>query len=141
MMKKEKNYEEQDNFLRYIPVIKHKDYKIKDDIVYLIFYHNKLAERFLRKINKKRPAISDIKFDKIGSNVWMNIDGRKNVYDLGKCLLEMPILKKEYENTTEKDYINGCHPIYQRLIMFLRYVSKKGWISFILSDDIIKEKH
>lgn len=139
MAKKDKKYDEKDNFLIYIPVIKHETWEVKKGLVYLIFHHNKFAERLLRKLSKKRPAISDIKLDKIGSTVWLNIDGEKTVYELGQCLLKMPELKKEYANITEKDYIDGCHPIYQRLIMFLRYVSKKGWISFKLPDEVLKK--
>jgi hypothetical protein len=112
-MKKTKKKE--DNFLLYIPQKKHVNWEEKKGKVYLIFQHNKPAEKFLRWLVKK-PYISDLELDALSSSTWKIIDGKKSVYEIGECLL--------------KQHGNDCQPINERLIMFLRYLNKKGWISF-----------
>jgi hypothetical protein len=74
-----------------------------------------VAERFLRWLVKK-PAVSDIELDELGSRVWILIDGNRSVYDIGQELL--------------KEFGEKCQPVYERLIMYLRYLNKKGWIAF-----------
>ncbi|MGG7163227.1 PqqD family protein [Clostridium ihumii] len=139
-MAKDKKIDEKENFLLYVPVKKHEEYEIRKGNVHLIFHHKKFAEKILQKIAKK-PAVSDIKLDRLGSTVWQNLDGEKTVYDIGQILLDMPELKKEYKDIKEEDYVDGCHPIYARLIMFLRYMVKKGWISFKLSDMVLNKEN
>ncbi|WP_242971868.1 PqqD family peptide modification chaperone [Haloimpatiens massiliensis] len=118
-----------DNFLLYIPIKKHKHWEKRNGNVYLIFYHDKTIERFLRWLVKK-PAVSDIKLDRLGTAVWESMDGNNTIYDIGKILLDIPEIKKEYKNLSEEDYKETCHPIYERLIMYIRYLNKKGWIYF-----------
>ncbi|SHI04058.1 hypothetical protein SAMN02745196_02478 [Clostridium collagenovorans DSM 3089] len=132
-MSKEKKENKQDNFLLYVPYRKHDEWEVKKGFVYLIFHHDKAVERFMRWLIKK-PSVSDMKFDRLGSCVWTNMDGKNTVYEIGQILLQLPELKKEYANITEEDYIDGCHPIYSRLIMYLRFLNKKGWARFKLKD-------
>lgn len=110
-----KNQKKEDNFLLYIPKKKHRQWEEKNGKVYLIFQHNKAAEKFLRWLVKK-PYVSDLELDDLGSCTWKLIDGKRSVYDIGQCLLNQ--------------YGSDCEPVNERLIMFLRYLSKKGWISF-----------
>jgi hypothetical protein len=114
-----------DNFLLYIPKKKHNSFEINKDKVKLIFHHDKPIEKFVRWLVKK-PYKSDLELDKLGSRVWMLIDGNTTVLDIGK------ILKEEFG---EK-----CEPAYDRLIMFLRYVNRKGWITFDRGNQDIKEE-
>lgn len=113
LMKKEQKKE--DNFLLYVPVKKHTDWEVKNGKVNLIFYHNKAIEKFMRWLVKK-PYVSDIELDDIGSAVWNSIDGKTSVYDIGEKLLSQ--------------FGKKCDPVYDRLIMYLRYLNRKGWISF-----------
>lgn len=113
LMKKEQKKE--DNFLLYVPVKKHTDWEVKNGKVFLIFYHNKTIEKFMRWLVKK-PYVSDIELDDIGSAVWKSIDGKTSVYDIGEKLL--------------KEFGKKCDPVYDRLIMYLRYLNRKGWVSF-----------
>jgi hypothetical protein len=105
----------EDNFLLYIPKRKHEEFKIEKDSVKLIFHHDKLIEKFIRWLVKK-PNISDVELDKVGSKVWTLIDGESSVFDIGQGLLS--------------EFGKSCEPVYDRLIMYLRYLSKKGWIYF-----------
>lgn len=104
-----------DNFLLYIPRKRHMDWELRKGRVYLIFNHDKSAEKFLRWLVKK-PYISDIELDEIGSFVWESIDGGKTIYDISMNMVEK--------------YGESCQPIYERIIMYLRYLNKKGWIAF-----------
>jgi hypothetical protein len=110
---KEKHKE--DNFLLYIPKKKHEAWEVRNGKVYLIFHHDKVAEKFIRWLVKK-PNISDMQLDEIGSEVWQRIDDQKTVYGIGQDLVN---------NFGEK-----IEPVYDRLIIYLRYLNKKGWVSF-----------
>lgn len=113
LMKKEPKKE--DNFLLYVPEKKHTNWEVKNGKVYLVFYHNKTIERFMRWLVKK-PNVSDVELDDLGSAVWTAIDGKASVYEIGEKIL--------------KQFGEKCDPVYDRLIMFLRYLNRKGWISF-----------
>lgn len=114
-MKEKKDKKKGDNFLVYVPLKKHEEFEVKKGSVRLIFHHNKLAERFVRWLFKK-PKVSDVELDKLGSRVWLLIDGKSSVYDIGQSLLQ--------------EFGKNCDPVYERLIMYLRFLNKKGWISF-----------
>lgn len=114
-MSENKEKRKEDNFLVYIPRKKHETFEVKKGRVKLIFYHNKAAEKFVRWLFKK-PTVSDLELDKLGSSVWLLIDGKSSVYDIGQSLL--------------KEFGASCDPVYERLIMYLRYLNKKGWIAF-----------
>lgn len=104
-----------DNFLLYIPKKKKIDFKQKDGKVYLIFNHNKPIEKFMRWLVKK-PRITDVELDEISSWVWLQIDGRNTVYSIGQLLMNK--------------YGDKCEPLYERLTLFLRNLSRRGYISF-----------
>lgn len=112
---KDKKNKKEDNFLMYIPKKKHETFEVNKGIVKLIFYHDKFAEKVIRWLVKK-PYVSDMELDKVGSKVWLLIDDKSSVYDIGQGLL--------------KEFGDSCEPVYDRLIMYLRFLNKKGWISF-----------
>ena len=105
----------QDNFLLYVPKKKHNTWEIRKGKVYLIFYHTKLIEKFVRWLVKKS-NISDIALDELGSTIWILIDGKATVYEIGKKL--------------EEKFGDSCQPVYERLILYIRYLNRRGWISF-----------
>ena len=114
-MENKKKKTNQDNFMLYIPKRKHEEFEVKDGKVFLIFHHNKAIEKFIGWLVKK-PRKSDMELDEIGSTVWMNIDGKNTVYDLGKIL--------------EKKFGEKCQPVNDRLILYIRFLNRKNWISF-----------
>lgn len=109
----------EDNFLLYIPKKKHLTWEIEKKQVKLIFYHDRAIEKFMRWLVKKS-RVSDILLDEIGSSTWNLIDGVNSVYDISEKLFEM--------------YGERCNPNNQSLIMFLRHLNRKGWISFDKGD-------
>lgn len=106
---------ENDNFLLYVPMRKHDNWERRNGRVVLIFYHDKPIEKFFRWLVGKS-NITDMELDDMGSIVWENIDNKNNIYEIGQFLV--------------KNYGEGCEPVYERLIMYLRYLNRKGWISF-----------
>jgi len=110
---------EDDNFLLYVPDKKHKEFEIKEGKVLLIFHHDKPVEKFMRWLIKK-PFISDIELDTTGSRVWELINGQNTVYEIGQQLIKL--------------YGKSCEPVYDRLILYIRYLIKKGWISIDRGD-------
>ncbi len=109
---------EKDNFLLYIPEIKHREFEIQDGKVILYFQHNKLIERFARWLVKKSNN-SDITLDDQGSTVWILIDGNRNIYDIA---VEM---SKKFEDNKDVAI--------ERAVRFLSYLARKGWIKFKVS--------
>lgn len=105
----------EDNFLLYIPKLKHEVFKVEKGTVKLIINHDKPVERAVRWLVKK-PLVSDVELDKVGSKVWMLINGERSVFDIGQDLIS--------------EFGKSCDPVYERLIMYLRYLNKKGWIYF-----------
>lgn len=104
-----------DNFMLYIPRKKHKDWEIKNNKVYLVFHHDKTVEKFMRWLVKK-PSVSDVELDDLGTTVWLNVNGENTVHDIAQ------VLKGKFGEKVE--------PVNERLIMYLRYLNKKGWIAF-----------
>jgi len=115
MFNKESKDRSQEKFLLYKPLRKIEEWGVNNDIVKLFFNHNKPVERFMRWLMKKS-KVSDLKLDEIGSMVWQFCDGTKTVYQIAIAMV------KRF-NDTEQNSID-------RLIMFLRYLSRRGWITF-----------
>ena len=115
MFNKKNKEKPEENFLLYRPLRKIEDWEVKDEKVKLFFHHNKPVEKFMRWLIKKS-KISDIELDERGSQVWQLCDGTKTVYDIALAMMER-------FNDTEQDSID-------KLIMFLRYLSRSGWITF-----------
>jgi|GEM_PF-68710 len=106
---------DQYNFLLYVPEIQHKNFKVENDSVILYFTHDSAIEKFARWLVKKS-NVSDLTLDPQGSAVWMLIDGKRNIYEIAK---EM---SKKFGDSEEVAI--------ERLITFVTYMSKKGWIHF-----------
>lgn len=105
----------EDNFLLYVPHIRHETWEEKKGSVYLIFYHDHPIQKIANWLVKK-PNKSDIKLDDLGSAVWKSIDGSRNVHEIGELIRE--------------SFGESCEPLYDRLILFLRYLNRRGWIYF-----------
>lgn len=105
----------QDNFLLYVPHKKHNEWVEKKGHVYLVFHHNHPVQKVANWLVKK-PNISDVKLDELGTVVWKAIDGKRNIYEIGEVV--------------RAKFGVGCEPVYDRLIMFVRYLNRRGWIYF-----------
>lgn len=104
----------EDNFLLYVPRHKHSVWEEKNGRVYLIFHHKKLIEKLVIWLYKK-PDVSDIELDEMGSAAWKLIDGKKTVFEISE------LLREKFGNSQEDSQ--------ERLIMFVRYLLRRGWVS------------
>lgn len=109
-MKKNKN-----NFLDYVPQIQHENWVVEKDRVKLIFEHNGPIERVVQKIFKK-PAVTDITLDELGSVAWCYIDDKRNVREIGEVMCE-----KHQQNQ---------ETIFKQLSIFFGYLYRQKWITF-----------
>jgi len=104
-----------ENFLLYKPKRKIEHWEVNNEKVKLFFHHDKPVEKLMRWLIKKS-RVSDIELDDRGSMVWQLCDGTKTVYDIALAMM------KRF-NESEQISI-------EKLIMFLRYLSRSGWITF-----------
>ena len=119
-MKRKAERNNKNNFLNYIPRIKHNNYKVENDIVKLVFQHNGPVERIVQFIFKK-PRVTDLSFDELGSTAWLYIDGKRSVMEIGKLMCE---------NNQQNEVT-----IYKQLSIFFSYLYRQKWISFIKQEE------
>lgn len=74
-------------------------------------FMNRLAQKLFKK-----PKISYVHLDKLGSFIWPMLDGEKNVAALAE--------------EVEKKFGEEAHPLYERLIKYLEVLSSYQFIKF-----------
>ena len=80
----------------------------KDNIVTIIKKQDHMVQTFFRKLKFRIPEYKKISLDEYGSWIFLQIDGKKNVKDLGERL--------------ETKYGDKVHPLYERLLLFLNHI-------------------
>ena len=74
-----------DNFLDYVPRRnKNYEYDVSDDGIVTIHIRWKGPYHKIATVLFKKPETSHIDLDKIGSFVWLSMDGKKTVYELSE---------------------------------------------------------
>ncbi|MFV0516655.1 MAG: PqqD family protein [Aminipila sp.] len=110
------------NYLDNIP-IKNENYKWEvDDQIVTIQMENK---GFYNRIAQKcfgTPKVSYITLDEFGSFVWQQIDGKRNIYEIGQ------LVKKHFGKEVE--------PLYERLSKYFYNLNNTKFISFKERDKI-----
>ena len=116
-MKKKKNVITQ-NYLEKIP--KRSSYiewkTDKDGIVTLEIENKGWANRIAQKLFK-RPKISYVHLDKLGSFVWPLIDGKTSITELGKLV--------------DEKFGEDAHPLYERLARYFQILDSYHFISWL----------
>lgn len=112
-MKKKKK---QENYLDRVPVINDKKWELTDDGLVEVTventgFYNTIAQKFF-----KRPRYSFIRLDAYGSCVWQQIDGTKNIYEIGK------ILKNTHRGAADQ--------LYERLASYFKILEQNGYVVF-----------
>lgn len=115
----------EDHFMLYIPVKNPNNWTHKDNVVYLVFKHDKPIERLVAWLTGK-PTARDLRFDKLAIKAWQLIDGSNNVFKIGQVL--------------QKEFGKDCEPVYDKLIAYLRYLNRRGWIKFKRSNSFSNSK-
>lgn len=80
----------------------------KDNIVTIIEKQDHKVQKFFRKLKFKIPESKNITLDEYGSWIFLQIDGEKNVKDIGDSL--------------EAKFGDKVHPLYERLLLFLNHI-------------------
>ena len=114
-MKKRKG--ESENFLEKIPV-RNEIYKWKtdeNDMVTLEIENKGIFNKIAQKLFKK-PKISYVHLDEMGSFIWPLIDGEKSVFDLGSYV--------------EEKFGEDAEPLYPRLTKYLSILESYGFIEW-----------
>lgn len=84
-------------------------YEVNEDgIVTVLQKQNHWMQKFFRKLKVKIPMYKKVSFDKYGSYVFLEIDGKKTVKEIGASL--------------ERKYGIDTHPLYERLLLFLNHI-------------------
>ena len=103
------------NFALYIPVIKHQQWENDAGRVTLHITTKDPVKKFAGWLVKKSP-VTTLDLDEMGSKAWLLIDGEKSIYEISKEI------NKDGKDTSEEAL--------RRLVTFVRYLAKKGWITF-----------
>ena len=94
------------NYLDRIPVKSEKiSWTTENDIVTLKVENTGIFNRLFQLLLKK-PKVSYIHLDSIGSFLWQIIDGEKNVFELGKDI--------------EDKFGDSVNPLYDRLVVYFK---------------------
>jgi hypothetical protein len=110
--------DQSDIYLKNIPVVKENlVFETNDQLVSIVSYQDRGIQKFLRKFKFKIPGVSKIELDKFSSFIFLQINGERNIYEIGQ------VLKKEYDEEIE--------PLYERLLIFLEFIkNQKKWITY-----------
>lgn len=81
----------------------------KDHIVTILEKQDHKVQRFFRKLKFRIPEYKKISMDEYGSFVFLQIDGKRTVKDIGENL--------------EAKYGDKAHPLYERLLLFLNHIN------------------
>jgi len=103
------------NFALYIPVIRHQQWENEAGRVKLYCTSVNPVRKFAGWLVKKSP-VTIIDLDEMGSRAWLLMDGEKSIYEISKEI------NKDGKDTPEEAL--------RRLVTFIRYLAKKGWITF-----------
>ncbi len=111
-----KNSSKKQNYLDRKP-LRRKDlnWTVKDGIVTLEIVNKGVMNRIFQKLLKK-PKISYIHLDEMGSFIWPILDGEKTVFDLGISVKD---------NFGEK-----AEPLYDRLCQYIKILEGYNFIEF-----------
>jgi len=114
-LKEVSNAKDKYNFALYVPVIKLQQWENKSGRVTLHLITKDPVKKFAGWLVKKSP-VTTLDLDEMGSKAWLLIDGEKSIYEISKEI------NKDGKDTSEEAL--------RRLVTFVRYLAKKGWITF-----------
>ena len=113
----------QENYLERIPKRSGKiNWSADDNGIVTLEIENKGVFNTIAQKLLKKPKISYIHLDEIGSFVWPLIDGKKNIIELGEAV--------------EAEFGEKAHPLYERLAKYFQILDSYG---FVCWEDNIKK--
>ncbi|MFV0560818.1 MAG: PqqD family protein [Enterococcus sp.] len=106
----EVNAETQELLKRVYQIKEGIQFETREDIVFIIKEQNAKIQRGLRKIGFKIPKKSEMELDKYGSFIFLQIDGKRTVEEIGRALGE------QFEDANPQ--------LYDRLLIYLNHLEK-----------------
>jgi len=103
------------NFVLYVPVIKHTQFRVTDAGRVVLDFDINPAKKLMGKMVNRTP-VSDLELDELASSAWLSIDGARSVLDIARIQSER----------TGDDIDESA----RRVVQFMRRVAKSGWIKF-----------
>lgn len=105
------------NFLDFVPRHSNKiTWSQKDGIVTVDMYHKGffpwIAQSFF-----KRPKVSHINLDKLGSFIWLRINGEISVYNIA--------------NSVKEQFGDDAEPLYPRIVKYMQILKNNNFITFV----------
>ncbi len=79
-----------------------------DQIVTILLKQDHKIQKFVRKLKFRIPEYKKTSLDEYGSYVFLLIDGKRTVKEIGENL--------------EAKYGDKAHPLYERLLLFLNHI-------------------
>lgn len=114
-MNKKGDRKEAANYLDFIPAYQPAiQWKAEAQGKITIYMENKGVFHWLAQKLLKKPEVSQIHLDEMGSFIWSLIDGKRSVYEIGG---------KVKEKFGEK-----AEPLYERLVMYMHNLESYGFI-------------
>jgi len=80
----------------------------KDSVVTILEKQDHVVQKFFRKLKFSIPEYKKTSLDEYASCVFLQIDGRNTVKNIGENL--------------EAKYGDKAHPLYERLLLFLNHI-------------------
>ena len=116
MKKKQKKIKE--NYLERIPKRPEKyEYTVgADGIVTLHIENTGVFNKIAQKLFK-RPRISYVHLDQMGSFIWPVMDGEMNITELGKLV--------------DEKFGEEAHPLYERLAKYFQILDSYGFVEWV----------
>ena len=106
----------QENYLEKIPVKGNFEWKKDDEGIVTLEIENKgIVNKIFQKLLKK-PKISYIHLDKMGSFVWPIIDGEKTILDISEDV--------------KREFGEDANPLYERLCKYFQILESYGFVTF-----------
>ena len=106
----------QKNYLDFVPAHKIERFTVDENSIVTLEIENKgVFNKIAQKLFKK-PKISYIHLDEMGSFVWPYIDGKRDITEIG-------VLVREH-------FGDKAEPLYERLSQYFKTLESYGFIEF-----------
>lgn len=119
---KKKQQKINENYLERIPQRPEKfDFTVGEDGIVTLNIENKgIFNKVAQKLLKK-PKISYVHLDKMGSFIWPLMDGKMNITEIGKLV--------------EEEFGEEAHPLYERLAKYFQILDSYGFVEWVKKEE------
>ncbi|MBP3706163.1 MAG: PqqD family protein [Clostridia bacterium] len=105
------------NFLEKVPVRNVSEWTADEKGIVTLNIHNKGLFNKIAQTLFKKPKISYVHLDEMGSFIWPLIDGKINIINIGKAV--------------EEHFGEKANPLYERLAKYLKILESYNFIKFV----------